>query len=67
MVFDEEFSVSKISLYDFEDGQYRPKYVAVQYIIIKTLLVTVLFDNLPITKFHTHTTVMTQFLDNTQA
>jgi len=34
VVFDEEFSVNKVSFYDVEDGQYRPKYVAVKYIII---------------------------------
>jgi len=38
-----------------EDGQYRPKHVAVHYIAIKyTSCDTVVFDCIPFSKFHTH-------------
>ena len=39
----------------YEDGQYRPKHVVVQYIVIKyTSCDSVVFDYLPFSKFHTH-------------
>jgi len=48
-----------------EDGQYRPKHVVVHYIVIKHKSCdTVVFDCLPFSKFHTHTTGTTQFLDS---
>jgi len=47
-----------------EDGQYRPKHVVVHYIVIKyTSCETVVFDYIQFSKFHTHTTGMTHFLD----
>ena len=47
-----------------EDGQYRPKHVVVHYIVIKyTSCDTVVFDYIQFSKFHTHTSGMTHFLD----
>jgi len=56
---------SYVPLRQPEDGQYRPKHVAVHYIAIKyTSYDTVVFDWIPFSKFHTHKTGMTQFLDS---
>ena len=47
--------LSEVPLRQTEDGQYRPKHVAVHYIVIKyTSCDTVVFDYVPFSKFHTH-------------
>ena len=60
--------LNNVSFCGVEDGQYKSKRVVVHCIVIKYASCdTVVFEYLPLTKFHTHTTGMTQFLDNTQA
>jgi len=56
--------LSEVPLRQTEDGQYRPKHVAVHYIVIKyTSCDTDLFHYITFSKFRTHKTSMTHFLD----